>query len=256
MELGEKIRTARLEAGLSQRQLCGDTITRNMLSQIENGTARPSMATLRVLAARLHKTVGYFLEEAVSCNQALMEQVRQAQHQQVPALLQDYVGPDPVFDRERYYLESNAYLALAKQAAAEGKGPYALSLLEKSRQAGENTPYYDPLPGLLLAYELEPAKARRLCEALPDESPVTLLRAHGAVQEGKWTLALAYLDTLQEKSGQAWHLEGEARYGLGQYAQAIDAYLKSGIEAYAQLESCYKELGDYEKAYFYACLRR
>ena len=43
MELGEKLRLARLEAGMTQRQLCGDEITRNMLSQIENGTARPSM---------------------------------------------------------------------------------------------------------------------------------------------------------------------------------------------------------------------
>ena len=37
MELGEKLRLARLEAGLSQRALCGDEITRNMLSRIENG---------------------------------------------------------------------------------------------------------------------------------------------------------------------------------------------------------------------------
>ena len=37
MELGEKLRQARLEAGLTQRQLCGDQITRNMLSLIENG---------------------------------------------------------------------------------------------------------------------------------------------------------------------------------------------------------------------------
>jgi transcriptional regulator with XRE-family HTH domain len=53
MELGQRLRQARLEAGLSQRQLCGDTITRNMLSLIENGSARPSMDTLRCLAARL-----------------------------------------------------------------------------------------------------------------------------------------------------------------------------------------------------------
>ena len=46
MELGEKIRQARLDAGMSQRQLCGDEITRNMLSLIENGSAKPSMKTL------------------------------------------------------------------------------------------------------------------------------------------------------------------------------------------------------------------
>ena len=51
MELGEKLRLARQEAGLSQRQLCGDVITRNMLSQIENGSAKPSMETLRYSAS-------------------------------------------------------------------------------------------------------------------------------------------------------------------------------------------------------------
>ena len=46
MTIGEKIRLARQEAGLSQRQLCGQQVTRNMLSQIENGSARPSVDTL------------------------------------------------------------------------------------------------------------------------------------------------------------------------------------------------------------------
>ncbi len=46
MGIGQQIRSARMEMGLSQRQLCGDVITRNMLSQIENGTATPSLATL------------------------------------------------------------------------------------------------------------------------------------------------------------------------------------------------------------------
>ena len=47
MDLGRRLKQARLDAGLSQRQLCGTEITRNMLSQIENGNARPSMDTLR-----------------------------------------------------------------------------------------------------------------------------------------------------------------------------------------------------------------
>ena len=57
MDIGGKLKAARLEAGLSQRQLCGEIITRNMLSQIENGSAQPSMETLCQLAARLGKTV-------------------------------------------------------------------------------------------------------------------------------------------------------------------------------------------------------
>ena len=57
MELGQRLKAARLEMGLSQRQLCGDVITRNMLSQIENGSARPSMDTLRYLAAQLGRPI-------------------------------------------------------------------------------------------------------------------------------------------------------------------------------------------------------
>ena len=63
MTLGEKLKAARLEAGLSQRQLCGDVITRNMLSQIENGSARPSMDTLGYFAGKLGKPISWFLEE-------------------------------------------------------------------------------------------------------------------------------------------------------------------------------------------------
>ena len=55
MELSQKLKQARLDAGLSQKALCGDRITRNMLSQIENGSARPSMDTLRYLAGQLGK---------------------------------------------------------------------------------------------------------------------------------------------------------------------------------------------------------
>ena len=110
MELGERLRQARLEAGLSQRQLCGETITRNMLSQIENGSARPSMDTLRMLAVRLDKPISYFLEEqaVTSPNQALMAQARQADPGAVLALLKDYRAPDEVFDHERYLLEVHA----------------------------------------------------------------------------------------------------------------------------------------------------
>ena len=64
MTIGEKLRAARLDAGLSQRQLCEGLVTRNMLSQIENGSAKPSLSTLQVLAQRLGKPVQYFLQDA------------------------------------------------------------------------------------------------------------------------------------------------------------------------------------------------
>ena len=122
MELGRKLKQARLEQGLSQRQLCGDVITRNMLSLIENGSASPSMDTLRYLAGQLGKTVGYFLDEdAVSSpNQSVMECARaafdQAQYDAVLQNLEQYQRPDPIFDREEALLRALALLELAQEA--------------------------------------------------------------------------------------------------------------------------------------------
>ena len=256
MELGQKIRAARLEAGLFQRQLCGDTITRNMLSQIENGSARPSMDTLQILAARLHKTVSYFLDEGASCNEELMKRLRQAPPEQVAELLKEYVSPDPIFDRERYFLESNALLSLSRQALQEGKTVYAQALWEKAMAAGEKTPYFQKANALLLAYEIDPTQAESLCKQLPEDDLLLQMRAESAIQEGKWTLALTYLKLIGNLTDRGYFLKGEAYFGLGEYEKAADAYLRSQMPVYDRLEKCYKEQKDFEKAYYYACLGR
>ena len=131
MELGEKLKQARLEAGLSQRQLCSDEITRNMLSLIENGAAKPSMKTLQYLAGRLGKSVSYFLEETavLSPNQELMITVRQlydsGNFREAVKTLEQYHGPDPVYDREREMLWVLLRLELAKEAIGQERFVYA-----------------------------------------------------------------------------------------------------------------------------------
>ena len=139
MELGEKLRQARLEAGLSQRQLCGGHLTRNMLSLIENGNARPSMDTLKYLASRLGKPVSYFLEEdaVTSPNQGVMEFARRlydaGEYAEAALVLEAYQRGDPIFDREESLLRKLTLLAQAEQAIEEKREPYALELLEKAK---------------------------------------------------------------------------------------------------------------------------
>ena len=104
MELGKRIKQARLDAGLSQRQLCGERLTRNMLSLIENGSARPSMDTLQFLAGQLNKPISFFLEEeaVTSPNQAAMAEARRSWQQKdatgVLNALSGYQFPDETFD--------------------------------------------------------------------------------------------------------------------------------------------------------------
>lgn len=142
MDLGEKLRRARQKAGLSQRQLCGDVITRNMLSQIESGKARPSMSTLQYLAGQLGKPVGYFLDEtvALSANVEVMDRARQAyaarDHAGVLSILEEYRQPDELFAQEERYLAALAALALGEEYLEQGNALQAVPLLEQIDRSG------------------------------------------------------------------------------------------------------------------------
>lgn len=63
MELGEKIKKLRTEKMMTQSELVGGEITRNMLSRIENGTANPSLETIRYIAERLNVSPGFLLAQ-------------------------------------------------------------------------------------------------------------------------------------------------------------------------------------------------
>lgn len=63
MHIGEKIKRLRTAKLMTQSELVGGEITRNMLSRIENGAAQPSMATVKYIAERLNVSAGFLLAE-------------------------------------------------------------------------------------------------------------------------------------------------------------------------------------------------
>lgn len=63
MKIGEKIKRLRTAKLMTQSELVGGEITRNMLSRIENGAAQPSMATVEYIAERLNVSVGFLLAD-------------------------------------------------------------------------------------------------------------------------------------------------------------------------------------------------
>lgn len=269
MELGQRIKSARLEAGMSQRQLCGETITRNMLSLIESGKARPSMDTLAYLAGRLGKTMGYFLEEqaVASPNTAVMETARSAYAGGDPAgalaALEGYAAPDALFDPERWLLESLCLTDRAEQVLREGKNAYAIALLEKAEAAAARTVYDSPVARrrrVLLAGSAEPMQAERLVALLPEVSPELILRARAALGQDDFSRAAAILEAAEVRDGQWYLLRGQAAAGLEEYAAGAE-FLCRAEEAFTRecaplLELCYREMGDYKRAYEYACKQR
>ena len=63
MTLGQELKQTRLARGMTQSQVVGDRITRNMLSQIENDLASPSVGTLEYLASVLNVRLSWLLAD-------------------------------------------------------------------------------------------------------------------------------------------------------------------------------------------------
>lgn len=265
MTLGEKLRQCRAEAGLTQKQLCGEEITRNMLSQIENDSAKPSMKTLQYLAKQLGKPVGYFLEEEalISPNQAVVAVAREAfdsgNYAAVLDALRDFREPDPVYDREKQLLQILSQMGLAQQAMEQGQAPYARELLELAGEQGKTAPYY--------TQELENRRLRQLAQVpgtrvqLPGMDGDLLIHAGAAVTDGDWDRARSLLDAVQDKNQPRWNLlRGEIYWQERSYIAAKACY-HAAEERYPRetahrLEQCYRELGDFKRAYEYACRQR
>lgn len=267
MELGEKLRQARIEAGLSQRQLCGEEITRNMLSQIEHGTASPSMHTLKYLAARLGRPMSYFLEEDAvhSPNRAVMESARRlydaGDFTGAALVLAGYQAPDEIYDRERQLLEILTLLALAEQAISEGKEPYARELLEKAEVLGENGTYCSGELERRRLLLLGRIQGQAVCHQLPSLDEELLLRAEEALVSGNAQRAVHLLESAECRTAPRWYfLRGESHMAKKEYAEAAKCFHNVEEiyprESAAKLESCYRELEDYKRAYEYACKQK
>ena len=63
MTIGKKIKKIRIERGMTQKELAGDKITRNMLSLIESDKASASIETAKYIANRLSIPFQYLMTD-------------------------------------------------------------------------------------------------------------------------------------------------------------------------------------------------
>lgn len=257
MELGSRIKAARISAGLSQRQLCGEHITRNMLSQIENGSAHPSMKTLGYLAERLGKPISYFLDEqsAVLPNQQTVAEARVAlalgDLEKMRMALDAYQEPDEYFFDEMQLLEYYWHIRRAQQAIAGGMKPYGIKLLYEALET----------KGLYVTEELRYRCRVMLAMAGEDilleaDEDALLARARQCADPVR---RMEILAAAEDRSRTEWLLlQARALFNTKQYGGAAALYCRvpPSREIFEKLEICYRELGDYRQAYEYACKQR
>lgn len=256
MELGVRLREARHQAGMSQKQLCDGIVTRNMLSQIENGVARPSMDTLTRLARRLGKPVGWFLGEPEEENPILP--FRETFARGDYAGLVEALGHRAHLDQELALLLCLSCLALGEQALKDGRPGLTRHRLEQAAQweSFAYCPEYLRYRRLLLLGNLEP----EAWASLPDPDGTLLAKAHGLLATGEAERAACLLDAVQTRGTDWALLRGRCALAMEQWEAAAGFLHQAETDFPRQtaplLERAYREQGDFRRAYEYACRQR
>lgn len=126
MDIGSKIKQLRTEKLMTQSELAGAEITRNMLSRIENGAALPSLGTVFYLAGRLGVPAGYLLsegeEEFIYNKTAVMKNIRRAYTDGNFELCRDIcLSSFNEFDDELELILTDCCLGVAEACMKEGR---------------------------------------------------------------------------------------------------------------------------------------
>ena len=145
MHIGEKIKRLRTAKLMTQSELVGGEITRNMLSRIEHGAAQPSMATVQYIAERLNVSVGFLLaneeDEILYFKSAEIGNIKRAYVNKDYALCREMCKNSEWSDDELrlIFAESTTYVAI--EAFSHGNLRQAAELFDEAIEYCSQTIY-------------------------------------------------------------------------------------------------------------------
>lgn len=142
MNIGKKVKDLRTSKLMTQKELAGNEITRNMLSRIESGSATPSLSTLKYLSERLGVPIGYLVSEdetdenyykKYTAYENITEAFKKEEWQICADLCRECLsGLD---DNELTYLYARASAELGMQNFNDGNLKKALTLFEECAES-------------------------------------------------------------------------------------------------------------------------
>ncbi len=274
---------------MTQKDVVGDYITRNMLSKIENGSATPSMKTLEYLADVLGLPAGYFLTESTGDEFTpgslayAREYFRDGKYTSCITVLEG-MQLDGGYRDEALLLLSRAESELSKQAVSEGRFEQALHYADAALEHNSASLYASAsfrTETLLLIARCTAEQggdflsAMDACQASYQEQGLEefyrLTMAEYYISQGDTDNAgqeLAHIARLSDTARPAYlMLQGKLALAEQNYEQAIrcleQAETLAGTDEnsrilsslYAMLEQCYRETDDFKKAYQYASMQ-
>lgn len=160
--IGGRIKLLRRRMNMTQKELAGDKITRNMLSSIENGSALPSLSTLVYIAKKLNVPCACLLDDAVSQDHIKADLVRRA-HEHMKqgeyATALELVNADAdTCDDETALIRIECELALARELVTKHRYIDAAEKLQSAVNATDTTLYSTAGSGYIAELYLELAK--------------------------------------------------------------------------------------------------
>lgn len=280
MTLGQRIRSARIERGMTQKQLVGDHITRNMLSKIENDSATPSVRTLEYLAHRLELPVSYFMADSIYSDGSSpdgLDEMRKAY------IEERYIDCIELLEKSRevgttdegYLLRARSALGAAHKALEDGDVTAAKEFADSADYYNKQGIYYsaavDAEMSLILAecalsldiseFEYNAEEYKRAVRAISFSDRFKLDKSEYLIRQGETELAYKLLGEVkpadETMEARQLYLYGLCDMESGKFSEALEPLKKAEAIAEssaldAALEKCYMELEDYKMAYFYA----
>ena len=271
MNLGEKIKAARLERHMTQKDVVGDYITRNMLSKIENGSATPSVKTLEYLAGALGLPAGYFMNDS-NGDELTPGSVASARNHfrdgEYEGCVQVLEGLDMEggYKDEAMLLLARAKISLSKKAMIDGRYEEAIRLAKEALRHNEDSVYYSAAfrtEALLLVARCTMELQGDFQKAMDDYQAAyqdqglgefyRITMAEYYIDKGDLENARKEMDSIELKDNQ-FDQAAKQLEKAEQLARTTGSnYFMSSL--YAMLEQCYREMDDFKKAYHYASMQ-
>ncbi len=275
MNIGEKIKRLRLEKMMTQAELSGEQVTRNMLSLIEKGKAVPSLQTLAYIATRLNVSPAFLLaddnEEQTLVKYSKISDIRIAYRNKNYRICMDMcksLGRSK--DDEVRMIMAESALALAKEEIFADRVRSAWQQLDDAvmyaSETSYNTRHVIASAGVLFDYlgQLSPSL---MSENMDMESFDFDMSKNMCTDNDfcRYVVAMSDLDFDYSLENEAYELHTECKKLMknGDYEKAnrmlndilrIDERLPGVLlyHVFSDLEECCRQLGNQKNARMYS----
>ena len=280
MNIGEKIKELRVAKLMTQSELAGTQITRNMLSCIENGSASPSLSTILYIAGRLKVPAGFLLAE--EGDEIVYRKMNSFANIKSAYTAGDLRGcrslclsacPEP--DDEISLLLADCDAGIAAEEFWSGRLHSSCRFFDEALSYAEKTVYptdhIEAQARVFFRY-MRRLSATLYSDVLDEEKNITVqwsssfasyLQALELLDEGDHGAAVDFLAKENNRSFFADHLKARILMDAERYQDAKNELLRmlkaeeplNEVELYTilcELEICCRETEDYKGAYGYA----